>query len=120
MLLGYMCCNVLEDIEIGGKQIKKGDKVIMWYIFGNWDEIVIEDFDWFWIDCLNVCCYFLFGFGVYCCMGNCVGEMQFCIFWEEILNWFDWVELVGEFECVLLNFVMGYINVFVIVCLKVG
>ena len=32
----------LEDIEFGGKKIKKGDKVVMWYVSGNRDEEVIE------------------------------------------------------------------------------
>jgi cytochrome P450 len=44
-------------------------------------------------------------------MGNRVGEMQLRILWEEILNRFDRVELVGTPERVLSNFVMGYTNV---------
>ena len=34
----YMRRTALEDIELGGKQIKKDDKVVMWYISGNRDE----------------------------------------------------------------------------------
>ena len=48
-------------------------------------------------------------------MGNRVGEMQLRILWEEILKRFDKIELVGEPERVLSNFVMGYTNVPVIV-----
>ena len=118
--LGHMRRNALEDIEIGGKQIKKGDKVIMWYISGNRDETVIEDPDRFWIDRPNARRHLSFGFGVHRCMGNRVGEMQLRILWEEILNRFDRVELVGEPERVLSNFVMGYTNVPVIVRPKAG
>lgn len=113
--LGHMRRNALEDIEIGGKQIKKGDKVIMWYISGNRDESVIEDPDRFWIDRPNARRHLSFGFGVHRCMGNRVGEMQLRILWEEILNRFDRIELVGKPERVLSNFVMGYTNVPVIV-----
>ncbi len=113
--LGHMRRNALEDIELGGKQIKKGDKVVMWYISGNRDETVIEEPDRFWIDRPNARRHLSFGFGVHRCMGNRVGEMQLRILWEEILKRFDKIELVGEPERVLSNFVMGYTNVPVIV-----
>ena len=118
--LGHMRRNALEDVEVGGKQIKKGDKVIMWYISGNRDETVIEDPDRFWIDRPNARRHLSFGFGVHRCMGNRVGEMQLRILWEEILKRFDKIELVGEPERVLSNFVMGYTNVPVIVRPKTG
>ena len=40
----------LADIEFGGKTIKKGDKVVMWYVSGNRDEEVIEQPNDFIID----------------------------------------------------------------------
>lgn len=116
--LGHMRRNALEDIEIGGKHIRKGDKVVMWYVSGNRDERVIEDPDRFGIDRPNARRHLSFGFGVHRCMGNRVGEMQLRILWEEILNRFDRVELVGEPERVLSNFVMGYSNVPVVLHAK--
>lgn len=116
--LGHMRRNALENIEIGGKQIRKGDKVVMWYVSGNRDERVIEDPDRFWIDRPNARRHLSFGFGVHRCMGNRVGEMQLRILWEEILNRFDHVELVGEPERVLSNFVMGYSNLPVVLHAK--
>lgn len=118
--LGHMRRTALEDIELGGKQIKKGDKVIMWYVSGNRDETVIEDPDRFWIDRPNARRHLSFGFGVHRCMGNRVGEMQLRILWEEILKRFDKIELVGAPERVLSNFVMGFSKVPVIVRPKVG
>src|SRR5262249_53002803 len=38
------------DAEMGGKRIRKGDKVVMWYVSGNRDETVIPDPDRFIID----------------------------------------------------------------------
>jgi cytochrome P450 len=100
----------LEDVEFQGKQIKKGDRVVMWYISGNRDEEVIEDPDSFKIDRNNARRHVSFGFGIHRCMGNRVAEMQLRILWEEILQRFDRIEVVGEPERVLSNFVMGYTN----------
>src|SRR3979490_1869646 len=36
--LAHMRRTALVDTEIGGKQIKKGDRVVMWYVSGNPDE----------------------------------------------------------------------------------
>ena len=38
----HMRRTALADAEIGGKPIKAGDKVVIWYISGNRDEEVIE------------------------------------------------------------------------------
>ncbi len=38
----HMRRTATADIEIGGKQIRCGDKVVMWYISGNRDEDAIE------------------------------------------------------------------------------
>jgi hypothetical protein len=32
-----------EDAELGGRRIRAGDKVVMWYVSGNRDEEVIDD-----------------------------------------------------------------------------
>jgi hypothetical protein len=34
--------HALQDIEFGGKKIREGDKVVMWYVSGNRDDEVIE------------------------------------------------------------------------------
>ena len=46
----HMRRTATADAEIGGKQIKKGDKVVMWYVSGNRDPEAIEDPDNFIID----------------------------------------------------------------------
>ena len=37
--LAHMRRTALRDFEFRGKQIKKGDKVVMWYVSGNRDEV---------------------------------------------------------------------------------
>ena len=106
--LAHMRRNALEDVELGGKTIKKGDKVVMWYISGNRDDEVIDRPDEFIIDRPKARHHVSFGFGIHRCMGNRLAEMQIKILWEEILRRFSNVELVGEPVRVTSNFVMGY------------
>ena len=106
--LAHMRRIALEDFELGGKTIHKGDKVVMWYCSGNRDEEVIEDADMFRIDRDRARHHVSFGFGIHRCMGNRVAEMQLRILWEEILNRFDDVEVTGEPGRVRSNFVTGY------------
>src|SRR5512138_695730 len=40
--LAFMRRTAVEDTELGGKHIRKGDTVVMWYISGNRDETMIE------------------------------------------------------------------------------
>ncbi|MFT4769684.1 MAG: cytochrome P450 [Glaciecola sp.] len=99
-----------RDVEFRGKQIRKGDKVVMWYLSGNYDETAIENADQFIIDRANPRHHMSFGFGVHRCMGNRLAEMQLRILWEEIMRRFSKVEVVGEPERVLSNFVRGISN----------
>lgn len=113
--LAHMRRTALEDVEFQGQQIKKGDRVVMWYASGNRDDSVIEDPDSFRIDRANARRHLSFGFGIHRCMGNRVAEMQLRLLWEEILKRYDRIELVGEPERVMSNFVLGYEDVPVIV-----
>ena len=97
-----------RDVGLGGKTICWGDKVAMWYVSGNHDETAIERPDEFIIDRKNPRYHLSFGFGIHRCMGNRLGEMQLRILWEEILKRFSHVEVVGQPERVLSNFVRGY------------
>jgi len=106
--LAHMRRNATEDVELGGKTIKKGDKVVMWYISGNRDEEVIDRPDDFIIDREKARHHISFGFGIHRCMGNRLAEMQIRILWEEIMKRFSFVEVVGAPARVRSNFVMGY------------
>ena len=98
----------LADSELGGKQIKKGDKVVMWYLSGNRDEEAIDNPNQFIIDRARPRQHLSFGFGIHRCVGNRLAEMQLKILWEEILKRFPVIEVVGEPQRVLSNFVRGY------------
>jgi cytochrome P450 len=106
--LAHMRRNALRDIELGGKQIKKGDKVVMWYVSGNRDETVIERANDYIIDRANPRHHLSFGFGIHRCVGNRLAELQLKIIWEEIMKRFSHIEVTGEPERVPSSFVKGY------------
>jgi cytochrome P450 len=105
--LPMMRRTALQDTELGGKQIKKGDKVVMWYYSGNRDEEVIQKPNDFIIDRARPREHLSFGFGIHRCVGNRLAEMQLKILWEEILKRFDKIEVMGEPKRLLSNFVRG-------------
>ena len=106
--LAFMRRTVTRDLEFRGQQLRKGDKIAMWYVSGNRDERVIPDPDRFWIDRPNARHHLSFGFGLHRCMGNRLAEMQLRVLWEEIMQRFSFVEVVGEPERVQSSFVRGY------------
>jgi len=106
--LAYMRRTALADYELGGKRIRVGDKVAMWYVSGNRDESQFEDADKLVIDRPNARQHISFGYGIHRCMGNRLAEMQLRVLWEEILPRFDFVEVVGEPRRTRSNFVRGY------------
>ena len=106
--LAYMRRTATRDVELRGKTIRKGDKVVMWYVSGNRDDEVIDAPYEFRIDRENARHHLAFGFGIHRCMGNRLAEMQLRVAWEEIAKRFDFVEVVGEPVRVQSSFVKGY------------
>ncbi|MFN3237486.1 MAG: cytochrome P450 [Pseudomonadales bacterium] len=106
--LTHMRRTALEDVDFHGHTIKKGDKVVMWYVSGNRDAEVFENPDKLIIDRKNARQHVSFGFGLHRCMGNRLAEMQLRILWEEIQQRFHMVEVTGTPRRTLSNFVKGY------------
>jgi cytochrome P450 len=106
--LAHMRRTAVQDIELEGKTIRAGDKVVMWYVSGNRDETVIERPNDYIIDRERPRHHISFGFGIHRCVGNRLAELQLTIIWEEILKRFPKVELVGEPKRVYSTFVKGY------------
>jgi cytochrome P450 len=106
--LAHMSRVATRDVELGGKTIKKGDRVVMWYVSGNRDETVVENPNAFIIDRERPRQHLSFGFGIHRCVGNRVAEMQLTIIWEEILKRFPVIQLVGEPTRTHSAFVHGY------------
>jgi cytochrome P450 len=105
--LPYMRRTSNVDFELRGKQIKKGDQILMWYISGNRDEEAIDRANEFIIDRPKARHHLSFGFGIHRCMGNRLAEMQLRIVWEEIMKRFSHVEVVGDPVRLRSSFVRG-------------
>jgi cytochrome P450 len=106
--LAYMRRTAKVDHEVGGKLIKAGDVVLMWFVSGNRDPEAIDRPDDFIIDRAKARQHLSFGFGIHRCMGNRLAEMQLRVLWEEIMKRFSYVEVVGEPERTYSTFVKGY------------
>lgn len=106
--LAHMRRTATRDYQLRDKLIRKGDKVIMWYVSANRDDEVITNPNEFQIDRDRSRHHMSFGFGLHRCMGNRLAEMQLKTVWEEIMKRFKFVEVVGEPERVQSCFVKGY------------
>ena len=105
--LSYMRRTALTDFELGGKVIRAGDKVAMWYISGNRDAEMIENPDNFIIDRARPRQHLSFGFGIHRCVGNRLAELQLSILWEEILKRFPVIEVLEPPQRLYAVFVHG-------------
>ena len=106
--LAHMRRTALVDTQVGGKTIRKGDRVVMWYVSGNRDEEAIENPNDFIIDRARPRTHLSFGFGIHRCVGMRLAELQLRIVWQEMLKRFDRIEVVGEPKRVYSSFVRGY------------
>ncbi len=103
----HMRRTALADAELGGKHIKKGDKVVMWYVSGNRDPDAIDEPDRFIIDRKRPRQHLSFGFGIHRCVGNRLAELQLRILWEEIMRRYPVIEVMGPAKRVYSNFIHG-------------
>ena len=92
--ISHMRRTAIEDVEFRGQKIKKGDKVVMWYLSGNRDEEVIERPQDFIVDRPRARHHLSFGFGIHRCLGNRLAELQIKVLWEEMLRRYSRVEVV--------------------------
>jgi cytochrome P450 len=113
--LAHMRRRALADYELGGKLIRKGDKVVMWYVSGNRDDEVIENPDAYIIDRPRPRQHLSFGFGIHRCVGNRLAELQLRVIWEEILKRFPEIVVVSEPKRVFSTFVKGYESLQVVI-----
>ena len=96
-----------RDVELGGKQIKAGEKVVMWFASGNRDEAVFEDPYRFDVTRTNVD-HLTFGKGSpHVCLGNALARMEIRLMFTELIPRLASIELNGEVRRVRSNFING-------------
>lgn len=101
----------MADLELGGQQIKKGDKIELFYQSANADEKVFTDPDVFDItrqqreDVKNN--HRAFGVGEHFCMGSHLARLELRIIFEEILRRVRNPRLRGDVNYLRSNFIHG-------------
>jgi cytochrome P450 len=96
-----------NDVELAGRSIGRGDKVVMWYISGNRDEDKIERADEFIVNRARPRQHLSFGAGIHRCVGDRLAEQQLRILWEEILLRDLRFEIMGPPQRLYSNFIRG-------------
>ena len=96
-----------RDVELSGRKVRAGDKVVMWYISGNRDEDKIERADEFIVDRTKPRQHLAFGAGIHRCVGDRLAEQQLRILWEEILKRDLRFEIAGPAKRLYSNFIRG-------------
>jgi cholest-4-en-3-one 26-monooxygenase len=82
------------DTELGGQPIRKGEKVVMWYVSSNRDESLYEDPNRF--DVTRNPEHQAFGAGGrHFCLGTALARLELRILFEETLKRFPAMELAG-------------------------
>jgi cytochrome P450 len=103
----HMRRTATRDVELAGKKVRKGDKVVMWYVSGNRDEAAIDDAEAFRVGRPRARHHLSFGAGIHRCVGDRLAELQLKILWEEMLARDLRVEIVGPPVRLYSNFIRG-------------
>jgi cholest-4-en-3-one 26-monooxygenase len=83
-----------RDVELGGQQIRRGEKVVMWYVSSNRDESRFEEPDRF--DVTRTTDHQAFGAGGrHFCLGAALARLELRILLEETLARYPEIELAG-------------------------
>ena len=104
----HMRRTALMDTELSGQYIKKGDKVVMWYISGNMDQTVFATPYKFNVERENARQHLAFGAGIHRCVGDRLAELQLRILWEEVFARDMRIEIVGPAQRVYSNFIRAF------------
>jgi cytochrome P450 len=103
----HMRRTATRDVELGGQHIRKGDKVVMWYVSGNRDESAIENADAFIVDRAKPRQHLSYGAGIHRCVGDRLADLQLRVLWEEILARDLDIEVMGPPKRLYSNFIRG-------------
>ena len=106
--LAHMRRTAIEDADLFGNQVKKGDKLILWYLSANRDETVFVNPDQLDITRENARRHLSFGYGIHRCVGARLAELQLKILLEEMHARRMRVNVTGKVERVRANFVHGF------------
>lgn len=102
----HMCRMATRDTELGGKEIKAGQRLGMLYASANRDERVFDDPHTFRID-RDPNRHLAFGVGEHFCIGAHVARMELRSLFRQLIDRLEFVELAGPVERLRMNAVSG-------------
>lgn len=103
----YFRRTAMRDTEIRGVPIRRGDKVVMWYVSGNFDERVLPDPSRFDVGRTPNEHVTFGGTGPHYCLGAWLARLELRVLLEELLERDVRLEAAGAPERVRSNFVNG-------------
>lgn len=104
----YFRRTATRDVELSGTLVRKGERVVMWYASGNFDESRFAEAQTF--DVGRPAMPFHAGFGgggVHTCLGAGLARLELAVLLEEILDRDLRPRVVGSPDYVNTNFVNG-------------
>jgi cholest-4-en-3-one 26-monooxygenase len=103
----YMRRTAQHDLELHGEQLRKGDKVALWYIAANHDPEVFEDPHRFDVRRTPNEYLAFGGGGPHFCLGSHLAKLEITVMFEELLNRLPDIELAGPVQRLRSNFING-------------
>jgi cytochrome P450 len=104
----YMRRTATRDAELAGKQVRKGDKLALWYVSGNRDESAFDDPDSFDVRRDPNPHQGFGGGGRHFCLGAGLARLELKLWIEETLRRFPEISLDGAGERVSSTFLNQY------------
>ena len=104
----HMCRTATREVDLNGKRIKEGDRVVLWYVSANRDASAIEKPDEFLVDRAKANNHLSFGAGIHRCVGDRLATLQLRILWEEILRQDLVIDVVEKPKRQYSNFIRGF------------
>ena len=102
----YMRRTATRDTELGGKQIRTGDKLAMYYGSANRDESIFPDADKFDV-ARKPNEHIAFGGGEHFCLGSHIARVEIQVMLREILTRLPDIQPAGPAEYLASNFISG-------------
>jgi cytochrome P450 len=93
----HFCRTPNEDVEIGGKKIRAGERLVLFYPSANRDEAVFDEPNRFRVE-RRPNRHIAFGIGEHFCLGAHVARLELEVIFRHLVERLEWIELAGPVE----------------------
>lgn len=102
----HMRRTATQDVEMHGRTVRAGEKVVLWFAAANRDERVFDDPDEFRLD-RTPNRHLGFGAGPHFCLGAHLARMETRVFYEQLLARGLHIEVLGKPDRLVSNWFHG-------------